>query len=127
MTSNRPKWEFEIEEEKARWLLKGVHCIEHRSEMTGVDTDRQWLVLIRRARTGPDPCPEQSLEVTTTFLNSSYGEAKYFYYAPSYRSLVEPTRAYGQDLEKRVREIDDWEAQNVLDRAEFERLKAKFA
>lgn len=108
----RPKWTFDAPEEEVRWLAKGmINEIKHHWEMTGVDTADDWITLHREG---------DSRRFRSSFLNSGL-----FQFKPNWRELVVPTYE-GERAIKKIEEIDQWEKRNARDRADFERLKAKF-
>lgn len=115
MTTNenekRPAWTHKTPEDLARWLVSNaITKITHHWEMTGVDTSTEWIVL---------HAVKDQRRVNTNFLKA--GE---FEFAPDHRGLVRevPYRNIRESIDK----IDAFENTNARERAEFERLKAKF-
>jgi len=112
-SNERPAWTHEMSENDARWLARGgITRITHHSQMTGVDTSRDWIELHR---------DNEKMSVSSNFLNQN----GFFAFNPNWRELVTPTWR-GEQAINDIRAIDKWEETNKTDRAEYERLKRKF-
>lgn len=113
---NRPKWDHsEISEHNFRRIVDFGHItsVTAKWEMTGADTSTEWLVATNRA--GKQMKMPHDWSHVLKFVGHSY--------VPGLFGLT----YLGERCRKTLDEIDKWEAKNKRDRAEFERLKAKFA
>lgn len=113
----RPVWRSSLDEETARWLASNrVTSIEHRWELTGAATTREWLVLVSDDRRGN----VTRLEVPKDFFHIH----RFVQFAPHHAGLVQI--AHHSTVRTDIRAIDEWEERHARERAEYERLKAKF-
>ncbi|MBD3844230.1 hypothetical protein IED13_00870 [Bosea sp. SSUT16] len=107
----RPEWPYKLTEAQVLLLAGHITQINHRWEMTGVDTSRNWIEFKSdkgKAFSAPD------------------GWAELFEFAPNHHaSLIRPNYR-GEQAIKRLDEIKKFEAKHATERAEFERLKRKF-
>lgn len=116
MSDERPAWKYELSEAEVRWFIDGsITKITHHWEFTDVDKSRDWIELHK----GKEGAGKRSFP--SNFLNTN----GYFEFRPNWRELVEPTYL-GKQAIKDLEAIDAWEKKHKRDRAEFERLKAKF-
>lgn len=112
----RPLWLYNDHMSEAEFRLLNstvITKIEHKREMTGVDTERSWLVFHTH--------DQRKISRSIDFFE----EQQLFVFYPDYRGLV-GLSVHGCAAENNLRRIDDWERANDKDRAEYERLKAKF-
>jgi hypothetical protein len=86
--------------------------VEAKWEMTGADTSREWLEVETR-------------DSKRFVLPHNWAKAWKFAGHASNPGLFRLTYE-GEQMAKTLAVIDAWEAKNAADRAEFERLKAKF-
>jgi len=112
----RPVWEFDVKEDDARWLLSHrVTKITSHWQFTGVDTSKDWITLH----------PEKG--EPHNFPSSFFHEGRNgFRFDPDGHRLIRPCSYRGEQIRKRIEEIDKWEKKNQRDRSEYERLKKKF-
>lgn len=112
----RPKWDLEIPEELARWLLgHAVNEIEHRSEMTSADTSDDWLLLWCKSYDGKR---QEAKRVPTSFFEVQ----SLIKFRPNHAGLI----GLDPKIEVKIRGIDAWEKRNTRERSEYERLRRKF-
>ena len=115
MADNHPEWPHkEMSEQCFRAILRMGHIVqvEARWEMTGADTSREWLEVKTRSG-GAYMLPERWQHALKFVGHSS---------APGLFVLTRD----GEQMAKTLRLIDAWEKNNEVERAEYERLKAKF-
>ncbi len=115
MTDQRPKWPHKnMTEQDFRRLvgLGHVVSITAKTEMIDAERSREWLEATNwNGKTGVVP--------------SGWKDVWEFVGYSSVPGLFRLNYT-GQQMAKTLEVIDAWEAQNAADRAEFERLKAKF-
>jgi len=112
----RPTWKHSISEDDVRWLSGIITKITHHWRMTSADTSEDWIELHRE---------KDKRRFPTRYLNGLVGETSYFQFAPSHASLVQPT-SNGRQAINDLAAIDAWEKKHKRERAEYERLRAKF-
>lgn len=111
--NERPSWKCKTPEETARWLWASpVVTIDHRWEMTGVDTSRDWIILERK-----DGARRE-------FPSGYFGNNPEFEFAPDHRTLIRQKPHSG--VWDNIQAIDAWEKRHKRERGEYERLRRKF-
>jgi hypothetical protein len=115
MTEQRPEWNHPISEADARWLYKNaITKITHHWKFTSEDTTENWVEVHTDAKT------------TRRFPSGYFTDSQYWRFAPNHRALITPGYAAERAI-KDINAIDAWEKKNATERAEYERLKRKFA
>ena len=115
MTDTRPVWPHkEMSEQEFRAIAKigMVVSVTAKWEFTSADTSREWLEV--KTHAGKTFTLPQGWESVLTFVGYS-----------SSPGLFEMNYT-GQRMQKTLGEINKWERQNKNERAQYERLKAKF-
>ena len=112
---DHPKWNHPIDIRTARWLTAGPIVKIELKYHTPLDhkSCREWLLLTR------------SDGSTKAVSLKFFEDAIYLRFEPGYKSLVKLTPS-GMDMANDIHTIDAWEEINAAERAEYERLKAKF-
>lgn len=111
----RPAWTFSgmTESDFRRVLEHGmIKSVTAKWAFTSADTTREWL-------------EATNLSGEVIVLPDNYTKAFEFVGSASLPGLFRLTYT-GEQMRKRVEEIDAWEADNASDRVEFERLRKKF-
>jgi hypothetical protein len=111
----RPVWDFHnVSEEEFRRIynLGIIVSVTAKREMTGVDTAREWMEVTNA--NGDTAIMPQGWKSVWDFVGLS-----------SYPGLFKMSYM-GSFLGNRMAMIDKFEADNTAERAEFDRLKAKF-
>lgn len=109
--SDRPKWDFNVDEKLFRWLAsKRVIEIKHKWKMITAEAGAYWIEL--HAKDGS--CIETH-ELPEDF----------FVFRPNSIGLIELTQK-GRQARQCMAKIDEWKIKNEKDRIEYERLKQKF-
>ena len=107
--TDRPSWGFTLTELQVRKLNSSITKVTSHRTQTGVDTSRDWFEF--HCDDGPFIVPDRWDDL--------------FEFKPYWAGLILPTWK-GKEAIKRLKEIDAWEKENAADRAEYERLSAKF-
>lgn len=107
----RPAWDFPLTELQVKSLCQMITKITHHWEFTSADTSRNWIEF-HPDKGNPFRAPD--------------GWQKLFEFAANHHnSLIRPSY-HGERAIEKLGEIKAFEAKNARERAEFERLKAKF-
>lgn len=112
----RPAWDWSIPIETFEFIAAGVKAITHHWEMTGADTSKDWVVL--HTENG-------DFKASTYPSLHRDGVWKLFEFSPDHRGLLSLTWE-GKKAQDRARAIYEFDKENAKEKAEFERLKAKF-
>ncbi len=109
-TDTRPDWpdHWEVTEEQARFIDRGVTVIRHGWKFTGPDTSEDWLDLII----------EDGSSMSVDRLPKEVFFQPDFYY----RGLL----SLQSEVKSKLMQIDRFEKVNAEDRELYERLKARF-
>ncbi len=114
-SEQRPAWPFDLREDDARWLLKHhINQIEHHWKFTSVDTSEEWLEFVCRAAQG-QPEARRRFEIHIF-------DTRGIHWRPSHAGLIDVAK----DIRDRIQAIDNFEAKHKRERAQYERLRAKF-
>jgi hypothetical protein len=107
-TDTRPDWpdHWEVTEEQARFIDRGVTVIRHGWKFTGPDTSEDWLDLIT----------EDGSSMRADRL------PKEVFFQPDHRCLL----SLQSEVKSKLMQIDHFERANVIAREVYERLKARF-
>lgn len=114
----RPVWDFTLSEEAIRKLDRNFIAITHHRVMTSVDTTSEWIELHENAGDFFKP-------VRGKGYPAPRGWEQFFKFHPNHAGLLCAT-SEGLRAIKRLDEIEAWEKRNAAERAEYERLRAKF-
>ena len=115
MADIRPAWSYkEMSERDFRdiCIMGPIVAVEARWEMTGADTSTEWLEV--ETRSGGTYRLPSNWKCADTFVGRSSN--------PGLFALTHE----GQRMRETLTMIDAWEWDNAAERAEYERLKAKF-
>lgn len=108
----RPPWPHKIPEDLARWIARNwVKKITHHRRILESFRDEIWIEL---------HAEKEKKRVPIDFLEK-YTELRFTPYCGGLINFV----SY-PNVTDTIAKIDAWEAKNARDRAEYERLKAKF-
>lgn len=107
----RPDWGFPLTEAQVKSLTQMIVKITHHWEFTSADTSRNWIEF-HPDKGKPFRAPD--------------GWQKLFEFAANHHNTLIVPNYHGERALKRLEEIKAFETRNAKERAEFERLKAKF-
>lgn len=117
-TETRPVWDFDIPEEMIRWIGANlIVSLKAGWQMTGADTSESWVDLV--AENGE----------TRKVKAEWYGQPSIWDYVELNKggghSIIKWTR-HGERARDRIQQMIDFDEAHERDKAEYERLKAKF-
>ena len=111
----RPAWPHkEMTERSFRAIMEmgRITSVQAKWEMTGADTSREWMVVT-------------NVKGQSFRLPDDWAKSLKFVGHASVPGLFAFTQS-GENMRVTLSKIDAWEVKNAADRADYERLKAKF-